>query len=219
MHTERHACNNLTWERNVAVQIGGLSQAVTKPQRQIQSERWKSHAAPECCLTLFVTQSNPSTFTVLSLCSPPLLLYLLYAPSRGYADQCPLNLSSASVCAKIIGDSPPAASGANIRSLLLQGGVSFVVSTAPAGRLVRNDPVVSCKRFKWESACMWAVQPVCIPMSVVQTWLVWLPRLSACMSKEALWRIRQHLKKKQKNITAAWLFFQPGLMAQTMLLR
>lgn len=64
---------------------------------------------------------SPSLLDVLSLYSPPSLLCLLYALRRGYADQCPLNLSSASVCAKITGDSPPAASGANIRSLLLQG--------------------------------------------------------------------------------------------------
>lgn len=101
-----------------------------------------------------MTQSCPSKLTVFSLCSPPLLLYLLYAPSRGYADQCPLNLSSASVCAKIIGDSPPAASGANIRSLLLQrgGGVFCCLHHScrktPEGR----STVGFCK--KGESACM-----------------------------------------------------------------
>lgn len=98
-------------------------------------------------MTLFLTRRSLHTLpfslsllTVLSLCSPPSLLCLLYALRKGYVDQCPLNLSSASVCAKIIGDSPPAASGANIRSLLLQG-VPFVVSTALAGRL---DPVCRC---------------------------------------------------------------------------
>lgn len=84
----------------------------------------------------------------LSLCSPPSLLCLLYALWKGYADQCPLNLSSASVCAKIIGDSLPAASGANIRCLLLQG-VSFVVSTALAGILFSTNCGLFCSIKVW----------------------------------------------------------------------
>lgn len=80
---------------------------------------------------LTLSFSTPSLLTVLSLCSPPFaftLLCLLYALRRGYADQYPLNLSSASVCTKITGDSLPAAPGANIRSLLLQWGGLLLLS-------------------------------------------------------------------------------------------
>lgn len=168
-----------------------------------------------------MTQSCPSKLTVFSLCSPPLLLYLLYAPSRGYADQCPLNLSSASVCAKIIGDSPPAASGANIRSLLLQGGGSFVVSTAPAGRLLRDDPLSRKGNLRAFVICANLYAAHSIPMSVVQPLLVWLPRLSACMSKEALWRMWQQFKENRGCITAAREFYltQTGLVTEMIHLR
>lgn len=144
-----------------------------------------------------MTQSSASTLTVLSVCSPPLPLYLLYAPSRGYADQCPLNLSSASVCAKIIGDSPPAASGANIRSLLQGGGVFCCLHHSCRKTCEERPTVGFCKKSKQESAACVCVGVICatsaicanlyahdIPTSVVQPLLVWLPRQSACMTKE-----------------------------------
>lgn len=94
-------------------------------------------AALTRCLPLSLSPHCP--LPLLPSLSPLALLCLLYALRRGYADQCPLNLSSASVCAKITGDSPPAASSANIRSLLLQG-VPFVVSTPLTGRLIMTNP-------------------------------------------------------------------------------
>lgn len=109
-----------------------LGKKDSRPDRRNEPGRNKARKAERvraleesCCSRLLLDFICDPEQPVHAHCPLPLLLYLLYTPSRGYADQCPLNLSSASVCAKIIGDSPPAASGANIRSLLLWGGGAF----------------------------------------------------------------------------------------------
>lgn len=60
-----------------------------------------------------------------------------------------------------------------------------------------------------------------IPRSVVQPLLVWLPRLSACMSKEALWRMWQQFKENRGCVTAARGFYltQTGLVTEMIHLR
>lgn len=130
---------------------------------------WPTAALPRC---LSLSLSSPS---------PPSLLCLLYALCKWHADQCPLNLSSASVCAKIIGDSLPAASGANIRRLLLQG-VSFVVSTALASVIyvsVISAPVLRLSAFI-STSCFYVVYSAssCCGIHLVSAWLVLLPSLS-----------------------------------------